>query len=204
MVSHSAIIHPNVRLGENCIVEDFVIIGHPSREVKSGELETNIGDNAIIRSHTIIYAGNTIGNNLETGHGTVIRERNKIGDNVSVGTNSVIEHHVIMGNNVRIHSNCFIPEYTIIEDGCRLAPGVVLTSAKRPLNFDVKDNIRGSILKRNCYVGANATILAEVEIGENAMIGAGAVVTKNVLANTVIVGNPAKELRGITEKERKR
>ena len=201
MVNHPAIIYPGVSLGINCVIENCVIIGHPSRGTKAGKVETQIGDNAIIRSHAIIYAGNIIGNDLETGHGSMIREGNRIGNNVSIGTNSTIEHHVIIGNNVRIHSNCFVPEYTVIEDGCRLAPGVVLTSAKRPLSYDVKNNIKGPILRKNCYIGANATVLAGVAIGENAMVGAGAVVTKDVYTNMVVIGNPAKILREITEEE---
>ena len=203
MISPFAMIFPNVRLGENCIVEDFAIIGHPPRGAKPGEMRTEIGGNAVIRSHSVIYAGNIIGDDLETGHGAMVREENTIGNKVSIGTGSVIEHHITIGDDVRIHSNCFVPEYTLIEDGCRLAPNAILTAAKHPLSLDVKKNIQGPILRKNCYIGANATILARVEIGENAMIGAGAVVTKDIPANMVVIGNPAKTLRNITKKEEK-
>lgn len=165
--------------------------------------ETVIGDRKIIRSHTVIYDGSFIGNDFATGHGALIREECRIGDNVSVGTHSVIEHHVTIGDNVRIHSNCFVPEYTVIEQGCRLAPGVVLTSTKRPLNSTVKDEIRGSVLRRNCYIGAGAVILAGITIGENAMVGAGAVVTCDVSPGVVVIGSPARFLRTITDRERK-
>src|SRR3989337_548871 len=109
MISETAIIHPNVILGKDCVVEDFVIIGTPPKGYKPGDLETIIGDNAIIRSHTVIYAGNSIGNNFQTGNKANIRELNEIGDNVSIGTLSVVEHHVKIGNGARIHTQVFIP-----------------------------------------------------------------------------------------------
>ena len=101
-------IHPNVTIGKNAVIEDFVIIGTPPRGKKSGELPTTIGDNAVIRSHTVIYAGNSIGNSFQTGHHVMVREENNIGDNVSIGTSSVVEHHVTIGDDVRIHTNAFI------------------------------------------------------------------------------------------------
>ena len=110
MISKTAIIHPGVILGKGCVIEDFVIIGTPPRGFALGELETVIGENAIIRSHTVIYAGNKIGNNIQTGNKANIRELNEIGDDVSIGTLSVIEHHVKIGHGVRIHTQTFIPE----------------------------------------------------------------------------------------------
>ena len=83
-VSPFARIHPNVHLGAGCQVGDFVIIGEPPRGSVSGELPTVIGDGADIRSHTVIYAGNTIGSGFQCGHGVLLRETNTIGDSVSI------------------------------------------------------------------------------------------------------------------------
>src|SRR5437016_3437511 len=116
-MNNQYVIHPNVHLGENLQLEEYVIIGVPPRGSKPGDLETRIGADACIRSHTVIYAGNRIGASFQTGHSVMIRELNEIGDDVSIGTHSVIEHHVKIGNRVRIHSNVFIPEYSILEDG---------------------------------------------------------------------------------------
>ncbi len=93
----------------------------------------------MIRSHTVIYAGNTIGRNFQTGNKVNIRESNRIGDNVSVGTLSVIEHHVEIADNVRIHTQVFMPEFSVLEEGCWIGPNVVLTNAKYPLSPGVKD-----------------------------------------------------------------
>ena len=95
------VIHPNVTLGEGCAVGPFVVLGEPPRGADPGEMPTRIGARAVIRSHTVIYAGTTIGERLQTGHGVRIREHTTIGDAVSIGTNTVIEHHVEIGDGVR-------------------------------------------------------------------------------------------------------
>ena len=190
-------IFKNVKIGHNTKLGEFVVIGEIPRGRADGELLTEIGNNAVIRSHTVIYAGNKIGDNFQTGHLVMIREENDIGDNVSVGTSSVIEHHVKIGNNVRIHSQAFIPEESILEDGCWIGPNVVITNAMYPLSPNVKNELKGVTIRKNAKIGANATLLPGVEIGENALIGAGAVVTKDVPPNKVVVGNPAKIIKDI-------
>ena len=195
MISKTAIIYPGVKLGEGCVIEDFVIIGAPPNGSVPGKLETVIGDNAVIRSHTVIYAGNKIGNNFQTGNKANIRELNEIGDNVSIGTLSVIEHHVEIGHGVRIHSQAFIPEYCVLEDGCWIGPNAVLTNAKYPKSPNAKAELAGVHIMKNAKVGANATVLPRITIGENALVGGGAVVTKDVNDGTVVVGNPAKVVK---------
>lgn len=195
------VIYPNVTLGDNAFISDFVIIGFPPRGAEPGEFETIIGSNAIIRSHTIIYAGNRIGKNFQTGHNVMIRELNEIGDDVSVGTATVIEHHVKIGNRVRIHSQAFIPEFTILEDECWIGPNVVITNALHPLCPKAKECLRGPRIHRGAKVGANATLLPDIDIGEFSLIGAGAVVVKDVPPYKVVAGNPAKVIKDVRELE---
>jgi acetyltransferase-like isoleucine patch superfamily enzyme len=190
MISERAIIYPNVKFGKNCIIEDFVILGAPPRGYNIGELKTIIGDNAVIRSHTVIYAGNKIGNNFQTGNKTNIRELNEIDDNVSIGTLSVVEHHVKIGNSVRIHSQAFIPEFTILEDECWIGPNVVITNAKYPKSPTAKSKLKGAHIMKYAIIGANSTLLPNIKIGEYALVGAGCVVTKDVPSRCVVAGNP--------------
>jgi acetyltransferase-like isoleucine patch superfamily enzyme len=192
-------LYDNVALGTDSVIEDFCIIGAPPRGRSSGELATTIGDRAVIRSHTVIYAGNVIGTNFQTGNKVNIRESNRIGNNVSVGTLSVIEHHVEIADNVRIHTQVFIPEFSVLEKGCWIGPNVVLTNAKYPLSPGVKDQLAGPLICQGAKIGANATILPGVVIGENALVGAGSVVAKDVPPRTVVVGNPARVIRDISE-----
>jgi len=199
MISESATIHPNVKLGKNCIIQDFVIIGILPKGYNAGDIKTVIGDNAIIRSHTVIYGGNKISSNFQTGHHVMIREFNEIGNNVSIGTNSVIEHHIKIANNVRIHSNAIIPEFSILKTKVWIGPNVVLTNSYHPLCPKAKECLKGPTIYKNAKIGANATILPDIKIGENSLIGAGSVVVKDVPPNVVVAGNPAKIIKKIGE-----
>jgi acetyltransferase-like isoleucine patch superfamily enzyme len=192
------IVYDNVVLGAGTTIEDFCIVGTPPRGVKAGELKTMIGDGSVIRSHTVIYAGNVIGRNFQTGNKVNIRESNRIGDNVSIGTLSVVEHHVEIGDNVRIHTQVFIPEFSVLEDGCWLGPNVVLTNAKYPLSPGVKDSLAGPRICKGAKIGANVTLLPGVVVGEHALVGAGAVVVRDVPAGAVVVGNPARVVNEIS------
>lgn len=192
-------IYKNVVFGENSSVEDFCIVGAPPRGAKDGDLQTTFGDGAVLRSHTVVYAGNVIGRNFQTGNKVNIRELNEIGDNVSVGTLSVVEHHVKIANNVRIHTQVFVPEFSVLEEGCWLGPNVVLTNAKYPLSPNVKDQLVGPVVRRGAKIGANSTLLPGVVIGENALVGAGSVVVKDVPDGAVVVGNPARVIGHIKD-----
>jgi acetyltransferase-like isoleucine patch superfamily enzyme len=159
---------------------------------------TRIGAGAVIRSHSIIYAGSRIGNNFQTGHGVLLREHNEIGADVSIGSGSVVEHHVKIGNGVRLHSNVFVPEFSVLMDNCWLGPNVVLTNAKYPRSPGVKEELKGATIEEGAKIGANATLLPGVRIGRNALVGAGAVVTSDVPAATVVVGNPARVIKNLS------
>jgi len=104
-----------------------------------------------------------------------------------------------LGNRVRIHSQAFIPEFSIVEDEAWIGPNVVLTNAKYPLSPGVKDQLAGPVVRKGAKIGANATLLPGVVIGENALVGAGSVVVHDVPAGAVVAGNPAKVIRQISE-----
>lgn len=194
-------IYDNVKIGKNVVIEEFCIIGKPPKDKKNGELETIIGDNSVIRSGTVIYAGNKIGDNFNTGHNVVIREENDIGNNVSIGTLSCIEHHIKIEEGARLHSQVFIPEFTIIKKNAWIGPNVVVTNARYPRSKNVKSTLNGATIEENAKIGANVTTLPGVKIGKNVLIGSGSVVTKDIDENKVAVGNPAKIIKDIREIE---
>ncbi|MAG37164.1 MAG: transferase [Dehalococcoidia bacterium] len=191
-------LYPRVHLGEGCIIGDFAIIGEPLQGTDPGTLDTYIGPAATIRSHTVIYAGNTIGGQFRTGHGALIRESSIIGDAVSIGSHSVIEHHVVIEDQVRVHSQAFVPEYTILKTGCWIGPRAVLTNTPHPLCPEVSRCIKGQTIEPGARIGANATLMPAITVGRNAVVGAGAVVTRDVPPETVVVGNPAHVVKGIS------
>ena len=179
-------------------LEPFVIVGSPAKSHQGKIVSTCFGDNIWLRSHTVIYAGNYIGNNFQTGHNVLIREDNQVGNDVSIGSGSILEHHIKIGNRVRLHSNVFIPEFSVLEDDCWLGPHVVLTNAKYPRSPSVKQNLIGPLIQSHAKIGANVTILPGVKIGYYALVGAGSVVTQDVSPGTVVVGNPARVVNTIS------
>ncbi|MCK4733929.1 MAG: N-acetyltransferase, partial [Methanophagales archaeon] len=173
------------------IIQDNVIIGIGG---SSEDAKVRIGDNAIIRSGTVIYSDVKIGKDFKTGHNVLIREKSEIGDNVLIGTNSVVDGSCKIGNNAITQSNVYITAYTIIEDDVFMGPCSVTTNDKY-MKYGSGVVLKGPIIKRGAKIGANSTILPGIVIGENAIIGAGSVVARDVKSGEVVVGIPAKKLR---------
>jgi len=199
MIADTARLYPNVHLGNNVQIEDFVIVGVPPANHQPGEVETFIGDNAHLRSHTVIYAGNRIGKDFMTGHGTMIREFNQIGNRVSIGTHSVVEHHVHIGDNVRIHTQVFVPEYTTLMDNCWIGPNVVFTNVLHPLCPKAKECVKGATVEPGAKIGANVTLSPDIRIGRNTLIGSGSVVVKDVPAGVVATGSPLRIIKNLDQ-----
>lgn len=175
----------NVVTGSGCILQEDVTLGH------SGEGILILGNNALVRSGSIIYSHVRIGNNFKSGHRVLIRENTEIGHNVLVGTDSVIDGNCRIGNNVSIQTCAYITAFTTIEDDVFIGPHVV-TANDKYMVYGAK--LKGPTIKKGARIGANSTLLPGVVIGERAVIGSGAVVTKNVPAGATFVGNPARLL----------
>ncbi len=177
------------KLGQGCVVQEGVILG---LKYKDGCQEAVVGDRAVIRAGTIIYADVVIGHDFKTGHHVLIREHTRIGDRVVVGTGTVIDGHVEIGSFVKIESRVYIPTHTRIGSYCFLGPGAVLTNDKYPQRLRDEYEPQGPILEESVTIGANATILPGVRIGEGAMVAAGSVVTKDVPPWHLAIGVPAR------------
>lgn len=199
IIARTAIVDPRVELGDDSVIEDYVVLGSGTAADDAPPLR--IGGGARIRSHTVVYPASNIGDRFQTGHGAMIRESNAIGDDVSIGTHSIVEHHVEIGDRVRVHSNAFIPEYSVIEEGAWIGPSVTFTNARYPLGRDAKASLRGPVVRRGAKIGANATLLPGVIIGRDALVGAGSVVVHDVPDGAVVVGNPARIVRQVTDIE---
>jgi len=179
-------------LGKNLQIFEPVTLGFPSRDNigKTGFVGTTLGDDAVLRSGTIIYCDVTIGDRFQTGHNVMIREKTRIGDHVSVGTSVVIDGNTIIGNEVSLQSMVYIPTNTIIGNRVFIGPNAVLTNDRYPPSGI--GGLAGPVIKDHAAIGANVTILPGVEIGEYALVAAGAIVTKDVPAHKLAIGVPAR------------
>ncbi len=198
VIHATSLILDGVTVGPGSSIDAFSIVGQrpDGADVPVGLV---IGAEAHIRSHSVVYDGSEIGTRFQTGHGVLVRESCRIGDSVSVGSHTVVEHHVNIGDGVRVHSNAFVPEFTVLEDACWLGPNVVLTNARYPRSAWTKDRLEGAVVERGAKVGANVTLLPGVRIGADALVGAGAVVTRDVEPGVVVVGNPARPVGRVVD-----
>lgn len=179
------------------MVSNILIGCKPERKIK--DLKLKIGRNPVYRSGTVIYQGSKVGDGLRTGHHAIIREENKIGNNFCLWSNSIVDYGCKIGNNVKIHCNCYIAQFTTIEDDVFIGPGTVTCNDLHPGCKKSRECLRGPVIKRGARIGANVTILPYVKIGQNSLIGAGSVVTKDIPADLVACGNPARVVRKVNE-----
>ena len=195
------------QIGEGTIIGDNVVIGYPSRDELKGstsfepnELEeidgATIGKSCTLRDFGIIYSKTVLGDSVQTGHHYLVREKTVIGSKTLIGSNVIIENECKIGNNVSIQSGVYIPTYCEIGDNVFLGPNSVLTNDKYIGYKDPrKRGLEGVIIEKNASIGANSTILPGIRIGRNVVVGSGAVVTKDVLPGSVVVGAPARVIQ---------
>lgn len=149
-----------------------------------------LGSGSVVRSGTIVYNDVTTGSGLQTGHHALIREQTELGDDVLVGTQAVIDGTTAVGNGVSMQTGVYIPSETAIGNRVFLGPNATLLNDMYPVREDV--DLIGPTIEDDASVGANATILPGVTVGEGAFVAAGAVVVDDVPDETLAVGNPAE------------
>jgi acetyltransferase-like isoleucine patch superfamily enzyme len=158
---------------------------------------TVIGNNCIMRTGSVIYAGSVLADNVRMGHNVLIREQVKIGSSTTIGTGVTIDGASVIGSKVSIQTNAYIPWRTTIEDNVFLGPHCVLTNDKYTMRTPYE--LKGPIIRKGASIGAGAVILPSVEIGAESVIGAGAVVTKDVAPKTIVYGVPAKIYKSVPD-----
>lgn len=185
-------IFDNVTIEDNAIIAHNCVIGEPLNEYYSNPGYENpvtiIGTNSLIRSHTIIYAGNRLGEYVSTGHRVTLRENNNIGHHTVLGTLTDIQGNVNIGYYCRLYSNVHIGQLSEIGNFVSIYPYVVMTNDPYPPS----DDLKGGTISDYTQVGAHCTILANVMVGKNCMVGVNSVVNKNVPDFSLVIGDPAK------------
>jgi acetyltransferase-like isoleucine patch superfamily enzyme len=204
----SAIVYPGTVLGEGVKVLENAVVGkQPSLSPRSTAKReplppTTIGDGTIVSTGAIVFAGSTIGARVILGDQSCVRERVTVGDDVVIGRGSLVENDTTIGSMTKIQAEAYITAYSTLEENVFIAPCVVTTNDNFMGRTEKRhDLIKGPTIRRGARVGGGAILCPAVEIGEEAFVGAGAVVTKDVPPRTVVVGSPARVLRDVPEEE---
>ena len=207
-IHDTAIVYPGTKLGEGVKVLEHAVVGKqpalsPRSTAKRDQLEpTEIGDETIISTGAVVFAGAKVGARVILGDQSCVRERVVVGDDVVIGRGSLVENDTTIGAMTKIQAEAYITAYSTLEEHVFIAPCVVTTND----NFmgrteQRKALMRGPTIRRGARVGGGAILLPGIEVGEEAFVGAGAVVTKDVPARKVVVGSPARVLRDVPTEE---
>jgi acetyltransferase-like isoleucine patch superfamily enzyme len=204
----SATVYPGTVLGKDVKVAENAVVGKqpalsPRSTTKREALPpTEIGDGTIVSAGAIVFAGSRIGARVILGDQSCVRERVTIGDDVVLGRGSLVENDTTIGALTKIQAEAYITAHSTLEDEVFIAPCVVTTNDNFIGRTERRhDLIAGPTIRRRARVGGGAILCPGVEIGEEAFVGAGAVVTKDVPARVIVVGNPARVLRDVPEDE---
>lgn len=142
---------------------------------------------------SVVDKGAVIGEGTKIWHFCHIMPRAKIGSHCQLGQNVFVDNNAVIGNGVKIQNNVSVYHSVVLEDDVFIGPSVVFTNVINPRSYvERKNEFKTTVVKKGASIGANATVLCGIEIGEYALIGAGAVVTKNVPAYAIVTGNPAR------------
>jgi acetyltransferase-like isoleucine patch superfamily enzyme len=207
-VHPTAVVHPGTVLGAGVRVLEHAVVGKqpalsPRSTAKSEPLQPAVlGDGTVVSTGAIVFAGATVGARVILGDQSCVRERVSIGDDVVLGRGSLVENDTTIGAMTRIQADAYITAYSTLEEHVFVAPCVVTTNDNYMGRTEKRlELLMGPTIRRGARVGGGAVLCPGVEIGEDAFVGAGAVVTKDVPPRTVVVGSPARVLREVADDE---
>jgi acetyltransferase-like isoleucine patch superfamily enzyme len=204
----TATVYEGTVLGEGVKVLEGAVVGkQPTLSPRSTARReplppTTIGDGTIVSTGAIVFAGSSIGARVILGDQSCVRERVEIGDDVVLGRGSYIENDTTVGALTKIQAQAYITAYSTLEDNVFIAPCVVTTNDNYMGRTEKRlSQLRGPTIRRGARIGGGAILCPGVEIGEDAFVGAGAVVTKDVPPRKLVVGSPARVLREVPDDE---
>jgi acetyltransferase-like isoleucine patch superfamily enzyme len=207
-IAPTAVVYDGTVLAEGVKVLDHAVVGkQPSlspRSTATGEPlgPLVIGAGTIVSTGAIVFAGTTLGERVIVGDAARVRERCMIGDDVVIGSGSLVENDTTIGSLTKIQAEAYITAYSMLEDEVFIAPCVVTTNDNFMGRTEKRRAVmRGPTIRRAARIGGGAVLCPGVEVGEEAFVGAGAVVTKDVPPRVVVVGNPARILREVPADE---
>jgi acetyltransferase-like isoleucine patch superfamily enzyme len=207
-VAPTAIVYPGTVVGDGCRILDYAVVGKqpvlsPRSTAAQEELPAlELSAGTVVSTGAVLFAGSRLGERVIVGDQACVRERCTIGDDVVIGRGSLIENDTEVGARTKIQADAYVTAYSLLEEDVFIAPCVVTANDNFMGRTERRHKLRrGPTIRRGVRVGAAAVLLPGIEIGEEAFVGAGAVVLRNVPARAVVVGNPARQIRDVPDDE---
>ena len=204
----TATVYPGTVLGDDVRVLEYAVVGKQPSLARSSTASRDplppaeIGARVVVSTGAIVFAGSSVGADSIVGDQSCIRERVSMGDNCVLGRGSLIENDTTVGARTKIQAMAYITAYSELEEDVFVAPCVVTTNDNFMGRTERRHEQRkGPTIRRGARIGGAAVLCPGIEIGEEAFVGAGAVVTKDVPARKVVVGNPARVIRDVADDE---
>jgi acetyltransferase-like isoleucine patch superfamily enzyme len=207
-LGQNVVVYPGTVIGEGCKILDGAVVGkQPSLSPRSTAKReplapAELGPGTIVSTGAIVFAGSRIGARVIVGDQACVRERVTVGDDVVIGRGSLVENDTTIGALTKIQADAYITAYSTLEDNVFIAPCVVTTNDNYMGRTEKRHAlVKGPTIRRGARVGGGAILCPGVEIGEEAFVGAGAVVVRDVAPRSLVVGNPARALREVPDEE---
>jgi acetyltransferase-like isoleucine patch superfamily enzyme len=198
------VVHDGTRIGAGCVIEDGVVLGKRPKLAgrPSPELEPlRLGARVTVCAGAVVYAGSEIGDEAIVGDQAQVRERTTVGERTVIGRSAGIDNDVTLGARVKVQSQVYVTAHSVVEDDVFLGPGASTTNDDTMGRHAPAEPLRGATIRRAARIGGSAVLVPGVEIGEEAFVAAGAVVTKDVPPRAFMVGVPARQLREVADDE---
>jgi acetyltransferase-like isoleucine patch superfamily enzyme len=207
LIGGNVVIHDGTVIRAGARIQDGAVVGKPlalgpgSRASRHALSPCELGEGVTVGAGAVVLAGARIGPAALIGDGAYVRERAVVGEGSVVGAGASVEYDVTIGSRVRIQTGASITAFSVIEDDVFVAPCVITTNDNTMGRHDAHVELRGPTLRRACRVGAGAVLLPGIEVGEEAFVAAGAVVTRDVAPRALVMGVPAKVVREVEDAE---
>jgi acetyltransferase-like isoleucine patch superfamily enzyme len=200
------VVHAGTTIGEGCVIEDHAVLGKRPRLARGssargevGALE--LGARVTVCAGAVVFAGALVGEEAILGDQSFVRERSVVGARSVIGRGSVVDNDVRLGARVKVQTGVYLTAFSLVEDDVFVGPGATTTNDDTMARHGPEMALRGAVLRRACRVGGGVVLTPGVEVGEEAFVAAGAVVTKDVPARAVVMGVPARVVGEVGEGE---
>jgi len=197
------VVHSGTVLGDGCEVQDGAILGKPPKLARHSSATREpppplvLGAGAVVCARAIVFAGADVGAGTILGDQSYVRERSRIGAGSLIGRGSAVDNDVVVGARARVQTDVYLAAFTELEEDVFVGPGVCTTNDDTMSRHGPEYALRGARLRRACRVGGGVVLCPGVEVGEEAFVAAGAVVTRDVPARAMVAGVPARVMREV-------